>query len=369
MKVPFVDLKANYLSIKDEIDEAIARVLETTSFIGGPFVESFEQAFAEKIGAKHCVFCASGTAALQLASYAYYLPDIITVSNSFVATAESFESMRRGSVQDFVDVKEEDALLNEELLYEKLWPGNQVVIVPVHLFGSVVEVDDIKSIYGNPESITVIEDAAQCHFGKYKDNTFVGSKNTTCFSFFPGKNMGAMGDAGILVTNHEDVYKAARMFRDHGRESKYESSIVGMNLRGDALQAAILSVKLEYILGWNEKRREHAKKYNELLKDVPQIKTPEYNDRFVYHLYVIRELNGKRDALKKFLESDGISCGIHYPIPIHRQKAFEWASIRELPITELLASQIVSLPIFPEMSDEQIEYVCSKVKEFYAQTM
>ena len=365
MKIPLVDLRANYLGIKEEIDAAIQSTIDDCAFIGGKRVEEFEKAFASMIGAKYCVFCSSGTSALQLASYAFYWPEIITVSNSFVATAEAFESMRRDSVQCFVDVNEEDALIDIKKLETKLWPGNNVVIVPVHLFGNVVEVDKIKNLFGDPERITVIEDAAQCHFGRYEDNTFVGSKNTTCFSFFPGKNLGAYGDAGALVTNDEDVYRSTKMYRDHGRWTKFESEIVGSNMRGDALQAAILSVKLNHILDWNEQRRSHAKKYNELLERIPQIKTPVYNDRFVYHLYVIRELTSRRDSLKKFLEDADIQCGIHYLLPIHKQKAFSWANEQSLPITDLLASQILSLPIYPELSNEQIEYVCSKIKEFY----
>jgi dTDP-4-amino-4,6-dideoxygalactose transaminase len=362
MKIPLVDLKANYLSIKEKIDSAISNVINDTAFIGGKYVQKFEEEFAAKIKAKYCVFCSSGTSALQLAYLAHHIENkgIITTSNTFIATAEAAESLASEGVECFVDVNE-NGLINIDLLEQKLWDSSRFVVVPVHLYGQVVDVDLIKSKY----NVEIIEDAAQAHFARYKDGSYVGSKDTTCFSFFPGKNLGGFGDSGALVTNNEDIYKYAKMYRDHGRKSKFESEIVGSNLRGDGIQAAILSVKLQHILEWNEKRKTIAKKYNEYLKDIKEIKTPVYDGNFVYHLYVIQELTSRRDELKKHLEDSGISCGIHYPVPIHKQKAFNWASESNLPITEMLASQILSLPIYPELLNEQIEYICEKVREFY----
>jgi dTDP-4-amino-4,6-dideoxygalactose transaminase len=363
MKIPFVDLKANYLSIKEEIDSAIAHVIEKTAFISGPFVEEFEENFAKKIGAKYCVGVSSGTSALQIALLAHKKQSVITTSNTFIATAESAESIRGCSIESFVDV-DENGLVSIKALETKIWPGCNFCVIPVHLYGQVVDIDTIKKKFNS--DVCIIEDAAQCHFGRYKDDTYVGSKNTSCFSFFPGKRLGCYGDGGAITTNDEKIYEYAKAYRDHGRKSKYESEIIGTNARLDGIQAAILSTKLNHVLDWNDKCRKIAKKYNNFLqtKNIP-IKTPDYNEQYIYHLYVIREMSGRRDELKKYLESAEIQCGIHYKIPIHKQKAFDWAKEQSLPITEMLCSEILSLPIWPELSDEQIEYTCSKINEFY----
>ncbi len=362
MRVPFNDLYANYLSIKSEIDSAIESVIRESAFINGHFVSQFEEKFAKMIGAKYCVFCSSGTSALSIAFIVHNKPAIVTQANSFVATSEACETISDGAIQAFVDV-DENGLMNIKDVQKWIWHGSRTTVLPVHLFGQVVDVDRIKKM--SPD-VSIIEDAAQCHFGKYTDGSYVGSKgNTTCFSFFPGKRIGSFGDSGALVTNDEKIYKHAKMYRDHGRKSKFESEIIGSNMRGDGLQAAILSVKLDHALRWNDRCREIAKTYNSLLDKINDIKVPEYNDSFIYHLYVIRELSKRRDELKKYLESAGVSCGIHYKVPIHKQKAFDWANEQELPMTEMLSEQILSIPIFPELSDEQIEYICSKIKEFY----
>jgi dTDP-4-amino-4,6-dideoxygalactose transaminase len=371
LKIPFVDLRANYLSIKEEIDAAIKNVIDNCAFIGGPYLEEFEENFAKKVGAKYCVGCSSGTSALQIAMKAHKLNEFVTPSNTFVATAEAGESL--DIYANFIDVDEENGLMNLNDAVDMVGFCSDINgIVPVHLFGNVVDVDLLRQKLDNVkvENVTIIEDAAQAHFAKYNDGSYVGSKNTTCFSFFPGKCLGGFGDSGCLTTNNRDVYEFAKAFRDHGRKSKYESEIVGMNLRMDALQAAILNVKLKYILDWNTKRRSAARHYDQKLNKIKQIKIlhkmcwedPKYENQ-VFHLYVIR--TDRRDELKKFLESNGVSCGVHYPIPIHCQGAYKNNNNRKLPITEMLSKQILSLPMYPELTEEQIEYICLKVGEFY----
>ncbi len=362
MKIPLVDLKTNYLSIKEEIDSAISSVINDTAFIGGKYVQKFEEEFAQKIGAKYCVGVSSGTTALQIALLAHNKPSVITTSNTFIATAEAAESVREGSVEGFIDVTE-NGLIDINKLETKLWPGCNICVIPIHLYGQVVDIDVIKAKFPN---ILLIEDCAQAHFAKYKDGSYVGSKDTTCcFSFFPSKNLSCFGDGGAITTNDKKIYEFAKAYRDHGRRSKYESNIVGTNARLDGIQAAILSVKLQHIIEWNEQRKAIAKKYNDCLKDIKEIKTPIYDENFVYHLYVIQELTNRRDELKKCLESSDIKCGIHYPTPIHLQEAFSWAKEQKLPITEKLSKEILSLPVWPGMSIEQIEFICNKVKEFY----
>jgi len=362
MKIQFVDLHANYLSCREEIDEAIAKVIEKTAFISGEFLEKFEEEFANKIGAKYCIGVSSGTSALQISFLAHKKYSVATQANTFIATAESVESAIEGSVEHFIDV-DENGLMELESLEKKVWPGCNLCIIPVHLYGQTSDVDSIKQKFDN--DVCIIEDCAQAHFARYNDGTYVGSKNTSAFSFFPSKRMGCFGDGGAITTNDEAVYRFAKAYRDHGRTSKYHSDFVGNNMRLDGIQAAILSVKLKHVLDWNDKCRAVARKYNELLKNIEFIKTPEYNERHIYHLYVIRELSSRRDELKKHLESNGISCGIHYPVPIHLQMAFSWANEQELPMTEKLCKEILSLSMYPELSDEQIEYVCDKIEEFY----
>lgn len=366
MKIPLVDLKLNYNSIKQEIDSAIQNVINKTSFIGGEFVEKFEEEFSKKIGAKYCVACSSGTTAIQLAIFAHKIENsqIITVPNTFIATVESIQATKNSPV--FCNVLA-DGLIDVDDAIHNMKTKKINNIIPVHLFGSVVDVDAIKQ---KTKSI-IIEDAAQAHFARYNDNKFVGSKNTTCFSFFPGKNMGAFGDAGAVTTNNKSIYEYMKAFRDHGRKSKYESDFFGNNFRMDAIQAAILSVKLKYIDEWNQKRRKIAMLYDEKLKKIEQIKIRHklLNDNInyenqVFHLYVI--LTKQRNKLKSFLENCGISCGIHYPIPIHKQKVLK-KTYKNISFNEAekISNQMLSLPIFPELTNEQVEYICEKIKEFY----
>lgn len=367
MKIPLVDLKANYNSIKEEIDSAIHEVIDKTAFVGGPFLEKFEEEFARKIGAKYCIGCSSGTTAIQLALLAHNANNsaVVTVPNTFIATAEAVEATNGWPI--FCDVLE-TGMMNISSSIECIKDKNCDNIIPVHLFGSVVDVDILKEKLPN---VTIIEDAAQAHFARYNDGKFVGSKNTTCYSFFPGKNMGSFGDAGAVTTNDTEIYEYIKAYRDHGRKTKFESDFIGNNFRMDAIQAAILSVKLKYIEQWNARRRDIARFYDQKLSDIQQLKIrhkmfwddSKYENQ-VFHLYVV--LSKKRNELKKFLEGEGISCGIHYPVPIHKQKAFKkMYEGHVFPIAEKLSEQMLSLPIFPEMSNEQVEYVCSKIKEFF----
>lgn len=369
MKIPLVDLKANYLSIKEEIDEAISKVIDETAFIGGKYLEQFEENFAKKVGSKYCVGCSSGTTAIQLALLTQGDHHIVlTVPNTFIATVEAIKSA--GDWPVFCDVSDHNGLMRISSAIDETKRQGVRIILPVHLFGASV---DVNAIVHNCSENKIIEDAAQAHFAKYNDGSFVGSKNLTCFSFFPGKNMGAFGDAGCITTNEKDEYEFMKAYRDHGRKSKFESDFMGNNFRMDAIQAAILNVKLNHIIEWNNKRKNAARLYDQKLSKIKNIRflhnLPWEDSKYenqVFHLYVIR--TDRRDDLKKYLESKGISCGIHYPLPIHKQKVYSVdGESLSFPTAETLSKEILSLPIYPEITSEQIEYVCYNISEFFFQ--
>jgi len=385
-KIPLVDLRANYLSIKSQIDEAISKVFENTSFIGGPILSEFESNFAKKCNAKYCIGVSSGTSAIQLAIEAYKLkyflnkyPDesmnhwkydrwskAITVSNTFIATVESAWNAKCDI--SFVDVNE-NGLINTKLLEQKVEEMKMFdldFVIPVHLYGQVCDMDEINRICKN--KCHVIEDCAQSHFSRYSDGSVVGSKNTCCFSFFPGKSLGSFGDAGAITTNDPEIASLCKKLRNHGRDNKFDSDVFGYNYRMDTLQAAILNVKLNHIDEWNDKRRNIVKLYNEKLSSIKDIIIPKYDENYAYHLYVIR--TPKRDELLKFLNENEIECGIHYKIPVHQQKVAKFlmkslSNKESLPVTEKLSNEILSLPIYPELQIEDVEYICTKIKEFF----
>ena len=365
MKIPLVDLKAQYLSIKKEIDEAMQRVIDNTAFIMGEEVKCFEEGFARYCDVKYAVGTSSGTTALHLALIACGVgtgDEVITTPGTFIATAEAISQC--GARVVFVDIDEKNYNLNPEKIEAVITPRTKA-IVPVHLYGQPADLAPIISI-AKEHNLKVIEDAAQAHGAEYRGQRVGGMGDVGCFSFYPGKNLGAFGDAGMIVTNNDEIAKKAGMLRNHGRSAKYEHLVEGYNYRIDALQAAILGAKLKRLDEWTDKRRRNANLYNELVQDLDVIVPKEMDyAKHVYHLYVIR--TAKRDELRDLLESNGISTGIHYPIPLHLQKAYEYLGhqVGDFPSAERCADEVLSLPMYPELTEEQIEYITKAIKSFF----
>ena len=365
MQIPLVDLKAQYRSIRPEVDAAMQHVLENTNFILGSDVAQFEQAFAEYVGTNGAVGVASGTAALHLALLACGIgpgDEVITTAHTFVATAEAIS--HTGARPVFVDIDPLTYNLDPNHVEDALTPRTRA-IVPVHLYGQPAEMGSLLNI-ATCHDLWLIEDAAQAHGAVYHGQRCGSMGHLACFSFYPGKNLGAYGDGGAVTGNDEHLLAKVRKLRDHGRSSKYEHEEVGYGERLDALQAAVLSVKLPYLDEWIEARRRNARLYTELLANT-EVLTPEEapNVRHVYHLYVVR--TPRRDALLAHLKACGIGAGIHYPLPIHRQPAYlklGYANV-VLPETERAAAEVLSLPMYPELTEEQIGYVTDKIKEFF----
>jgi len=359
MQIPFVDLKAQYNLIKDEIDEVIHRVIDKTSFIMGEEVRRFEEEFALFCKAKYAVGVANGTEALMLALKACGLAigdEVITVPNTFIATTEAITMI--GAKIVFVDVDPDTYNIDPGKIEEKITAKTKAII-PVHLYGQPADMDPINQI-ARKYNLKIVEDAAQAHGAEYKGRRIGTLGDIACFSFYPGKNLGAYGDAGAVVTNNEELAQKVAMLRNHGRTKKYLHQIEGFNSRLDALQAAILRVKLRHLEDWNKERREKAKLYNQLLEPFPKIITPKMLDSTVpvYHLYVVRIKN--RDRLQNILKTKGISTGIHYPLPLHLQPAYSYLGYKEgeIPMTERVSKEILSLPMYAELKEEDITYIC-----------
>jgi len=364
MTIPLVDLKAQYLSIKDEMDAAIHRVVDSTSFIMGPDVRAFEEEFARFCGVQHAVGVDSGTAALHLAFLACDIgpgDEVITTPHTFIATIGMLG--RVGARPVFVDIDPRTYNMDPARIEAAITERTKAIL-PVHLYGQPAEMDPILEI-ADRHGLKVIEDAAQAHGAEYKGRRAGSMGHVAVFSFYPGKNLGAYGDAGALVTDDGETAEKVRLWRNHGRRDKYEHLLQGFNYRIDTLQAAILQVKLAHLEEWNEARRRHVAIYRELLSDLDLVLPyePEHV-RAVYHLFVIRL--PERDALREHLKARGISTGIHYPIPLHLQPAYRHLGHKEgdFPITEECARQVLSLPLYPELAQAQIEEVARSVKEF-----
>ena len=362
-KIPFVDLNAQYNSIKGEIDDAIKFTLDNTSFIMGEALRNFEKEFASYCNSKHCVGVSSGTSALSIALRAAGIQqgdEIITTPHTFIATVEAIEELN--AKVKFVDIDEETYTIDPYKIKEEINEKTKAIL-PVHLYGQPANMGPIDEI-AEENNLVVIEDCAQVHGSEYKGKKVPVSK-IGCFSFYPGKNLGAYGDAGAIITNDDDVKEKAEMLINHGRRKgeKYTHEISGFNHRLDTLQASILSVKLKHLDEWISKRRINAKLYNDLLgKEVITPKEAEYA-KHVYHLYVVRVEH--RDKLISFLKEKGISTGIHYPLPLHLQPALQNLGYKEgsFPITESISKEILSLPMFPELSEGEIEYITKMIKE------
>ena len=442
MKVPFLDLKAQYLSMKDEIHEAIQQVLDATAFAGGPFVAQFEKEFAPFCDCREGIGVGSGTEALWLCLLALGIgpgDEVITVPNSFIATAEAISFC--GATAAFVDVDPSTYTLDPNRLEDYLkkrytrksqvasgkgLKGNTVVsnhsiassaavlkaegrsssdsgpqaqrssspgglgprssildpgtvlgprasnlgsgsrpkaVIPVHLFGQPADMDPILAI-AKEYDLTVIEDACQAHGALYKGKKAGSLGDAGCFSFYPGKNLGAYGEAGAVVTNNPAMAGKMRMIRDHGQSKKYHHDVIGWNDRMDGIQGAVLSAKLKHLSAWNEGRRKNARLYTKLLNHTDGIVIPAEAPyaRHIYHIYAVRVQN--RDRVMGVLGEKGIACGIHYPIPIHLTDAYKFMGLGKgsFPATEKCADEFLSLPMFPELTEDQIEYVCTEIK-------
>jgi dTDP-4-amino-4,6-dideoxygalactose transaminase len=364
MKIPLVDLKANYLSIKDEIDEAIQKVIDDSAFIMGPYLKEFEDNFARFCKVKHAIGCSSGTTALHLALLAIGIKngdEIVTVPNTFIATTEAVSYV--GGKFKFVDVREDTALVDIDQLKKSITEKTKAIIV-VHLYGQMPDMNRIKEI-ADENSLAIIEDAAQAHGAEWRGHQPGYYGDIATYSFFPAKNLGCFGDGGAVITNRDELAEKVRMLINHGRLTKYEHKIEGFNYRLDALQAAILNVKLKYLPKWIELRRKHAEFYNENLPEtvVPIIEAKEA--KHAYYMYVIK--TPLRDQLMEYMKERGISCGIHYPIPLHLQLAYSHLSYKEgdYPIAEKLSKEILSIPVYPELTDEQLNYIVNSINQFF----
>ncbi len=367
MGVPFFDSKQHYRLIKDEVDAHVQRVMDSCRFVLGKNVKCFEREFASFCGTEYAVGVANGTDALRLALLACGVGkgnEVITVPNTFIATTEAIS--QNGAKIVFVDIDPQIYNIDVSQIEEKINRRTKAIL-PVHLFGQPADIDPVMMI-AKKYNLKGIEDACQAHGAEYKGKKTGSIGDAGCFSFYPSKNLAAFGDGGMVVTDGNKIAQKIKMLRDHGQIKKYEHSVEGYNSRLDEIQAAILRVKLKSLDEQNKLRRKNAWIYNELLKDVDEVITPietEYA-RHVYHLYVIR--TGKRDELQEYLKSKGISTGLHYPIPLHLQKAYKYLQYREgdFPVAEKCAKQILSLPMFPELTREQIEKIASGIKRFFA---
>jgi len=367
MAISFVDLKAQYQSLKPEMDAAIQSILDRTAFVMGHDVEVFESAFAEYLGVKHVMGVGSGTDALRLALEALGIgagDEVITVADTFIATCEAVTHV--GAEVCLVDVDSRTYNMDPSKLKGAITSRTKAVI-PVHLYGQPADMDPILEI-GHKHHLRVVEDCAQSHGAWYKGKVTGTFGDVACFSFYPGKNLGAYGDGGAVATNDDEVAERVGLLRNHGQKVRYEHLVIGYCHRLDNLQGAVLNVKLPHLNDWNAARRGRASLYDQLLRDVPNIVTPYVPPEVVpvYHLYVIRVTDDRRDALQAYLAEKGVSTGLHYPIPVHLQKAYAHLGHKQgdFPASETIASQGLSLPMYAELTDEQVQYVAECIKEF-----
>jgi dTDP-4-amino-4,6-dideoxygalactose transaminase len=363
MAIPLVDLQAQYRSIQDEIDAAIRRVVESTAFILGPEVSAFEEAFAAYCEARYAVGVDSGTAALFLALKACGIgpgDEVITTPFTFMSTAETISQV--GARPVFVDIDLATYNLDPRRIEAAITPRTRAIL-PVHLYGQPAEMDEILAV-AKAHHLWVIEDAAQAHGARYKGRRVGSLGDIACFSFYPSKNLGAYGDGGAVVTSDVNLAARVRSLRDHGRSSKYLHNELGWGFRLDALQAAILRAKLPHLDAWNDARRKRACRYAELLAGTPVV-TPTalpYVEH-VYHCYVVR--TPRRDEVVRALQARGIGVGIHYPIPLHLQPAYKdlgYAS-GAFPISEQCSQEVFSLPMYPELTEQQQQEVARAIRE------
>ena len=365
MNVPFVDLQAQYQTIKEEVNAAINGVLSRSDFVLGSSVREFEEEFARFCGAAHAIGVDSGYSALELILRAYGIgagDEVITAANTFVATALAISTC--GAKPVLVEIDPKSYNLDPAQLEAAITSATRA-IMPVHLYGQPADMDPILDI-ARKYGLLVIEDAAQAHGARYKGRRTGSLGDAAGFSFYPAKNLGAYGDGGCVVTNDASLAERVRLLRNLGQRVKYNHQIKGYNHRLDTLQAAVLRVKLSKLDAWNAARRRVAALYTQLLADLPVTlpAEPPWAEQ-VYHLYVIRAQN--RDALQSHLQKAGIATGLHYPIPIHLQPAFQELDYRrgKFPFTEVCSDEILSLPMYPELEDDAINYVVGAIRDYY----
>ena len=362
MNVPFVDLNAQYRSIKDEIDEAINNVISKTAFIGGSFAKAFEEAFSRYLGVSHCVGVGNGTDALYVALRALGVgsgDEVITVANSFVATSEAITMA--GAKVVFVDCDPATYNLDLARIENAITPKTKAIIL-VHLYGRPVDMPALMAI-AKRHGLLVVEDAAQAHGARVGEGVVGTWGDAACFSFYPGKNLGAYGDAGAIVTNDENLAVKARMIANHGRIKKYDHDFEGVSSRMDGIQGAILGVKLKHLEEWTENRRANAAHYTEQLTGTGIVlPTEQQGARNVYHLFVIRVAN--RDEVREKLNEKGISSGIHYPVALPNLTAYQYLGHQpdDFPVATRYSREILSLPMYPELAEAQLSYVCEELK-------
>ncbi len=361
MKIPFVDLKALHAPIAADLSAAIERVMRNTAFIQGAEVKAFEDAFAAYLGAAHCVAVNSGTAALHLALLGLGIgpgDEVITVAHTFIATSEAISAV--GAKPVFVDVDPASYTMDPAKAEAAITPRTRAIL-PVHLYGNVADMDALLAL-AEKHNLLLIEDACQAHGARYKGRKAGGMGIAGCFSFYPGKNLGACGEGGAMVTNDGALAAKVRMLREHGSLQKYVHRIPGYNFRMEGIQGAVLAVKLPHLDGWNERRRMIARRYSERLAGQSVVVPAEQPGvQHIYHLYVIQTED--RDGLKDHLAQCGIETGLHYPIPLHLQEAYASLGYRpgDFPVTEELARRILSLPMYPDMPLEAVDYVCDAI--------
>lgn len=364
MKVPFLDLKSQVASLRGEVMPALEAVMAEAAFAGGPFVARFEHEFAAYCGCRHAVGVGNGTDALWLALLSLGIgpgDEVITAPNSFMATAEAITLT--GARPVFVDVEPVTLNLDPAQVVAALTPNTRAIL-PVHLYGQMADMAPILEIAAR-HGLPVVEDASQAHGAEYHGRRAGSMGVLGCFSFYPGKNLGAFGEAGAVVTNDAGLAERMRVLREHGQTRKYVHAKVGWNARMDGIQAAVLSVKLRHLDTANEARRAHARRYAERLSDVPGLRLPveRTGSKHVFHVYAAHV--ERRDAVRAELEERGISCGIHYPIPIHLQEAYAALGLQpgSFPVAERSAARELSLPMYPELTDEMIDHVAASLDE------
>lgn len=363
MKIRFVDLSAQHKPLESELKDVFSRVLANGSFVLGPEVEKFEKMFAAYCGTEQCITVTNGTAALQLVLQGLGVgagDEVITVAHTFIATAEAINAA--GARPVFVDIDPVSYTMDPAELEEAITPRTKAII-PVHLYGQPADMDAINAIAAK-HGIPVIEDSCQAHGAEYKGRPTGSLGTAACFSFYPSKNLGACGEGGAVTTNDAELARKIRMLRDHGSVKKYEHDFPAYNLRLEGIQGGVLTVKLPHLDGWNDNRRLLAARYGELLAG-SKVVTPKEMDysHHVYHLYVI--VVEDRDALKKALSEQGIENGLHYPVPLHLQKAYAYLGYKkgDLPISEHVAANHVSLPMYAELPIEHVEHVAKTILE------
>lgn len=359
MSIPFVDLKAQYESIKGDIDSAIASVIDQSSFIGGDIVKEFEIAFASYVGVNHCVGVANGTDAIEIALKAFGIGDgdeVIVPALTWISTAGAVNNV--GAKPVFVDVLEAERTIDPTLIDEKITERTKAII-PVHLYGLSARMDEILEI-SSRNGLKVIEDCAQAHGALYKKQKVGTIGDVGTFSFYPGKNLGAYGDAGGLVTNDSQIAEKCRMLSNHGQLKKHHHKIIGRNSRLDSMQAAILKAKLPYLDEWIQRRKQVAEWYHAKLQSVTKPVIPDEMNH-VFHLYVIQ--SPRRDEIMAALKAASIGCAIHYPTPLPFLDCYSYQRYQkgDFPVAEKLCLEILSLPIFPELSEAQVEWVCAQI--------